>query len=363
LELAKQHLPRLVLLDHMMPELDGIEVCRRLREHSPTRETPIIILTARADDRTKLEALRAGASDFLTKPFSSAELSLRIENQLAMGRYRRELAEANRELKSALDQLKENEVLLVRNEKLSALGRMSAGIIHEINNPLNYARAGIHTLDSFGRQLPETERPEFAEVLGDIREGVERVSQIVSDLRQFTRDSGGNDEEVALHDVVDRAARLFSHEFGNGMRLDNLLAHEVVVDGNRNQLVQVFVNFLQNSIDAIHERVRAGAGEAGVIEVAAVPTLSGGWDVVVRDNGSGIPPEVLPKIFDPFFTSKDVGKGMGLGLSITHRILERHHAAIDVDSRPGRTEFRLNFPRRRGLPPLARAADGISLSA
>jgi signal transduction histidine kinase len=224
---------------------------------------------------------------------------------------------------------------------------MSAGIIHEINNPLNYSRAGIHALGGFMRQLPEGERAEFEEVLGDVREGVERVSQIVSDLRQFTRDSGGNDEEVAVGDAVERAARLFAHEFGNGIRLENTVAPEVVVDGNRNQLVQVFVNFLQNSIDAIRERSQANGGEPGVIEVTAKPTMSGGWEVAVRDNGSGIPPEVLPKIFDPFFTSKDVGKGMGLGLSITHRILDRHQAAIDVDSRPGHTEFRLSFPRRR----------------
>ena len=361
LELAKQHLPRLILLDHMMPEMDGVEVCRRLREHSTTRETPIIVLTARADDRTKLEALRAGASDFLTKPFSSAELALRIDNQMAMARFRRELAEANRELKSALDQLKESEVLLVRNEKLSALGRMSAGIIHEINNPLNYSQAGIHALESFGRQLPEGGRSEYAEVLGDVREGVERVSQIVSDLRQFTRDSGANDEDVAIRDVVDRAARLFGHEFGNDIRLENAVSDEVVVDGSRNQLVQVFVNFLQNSIDAIRERMRSDGGAPGLIEVRAAATVAGGWDVVVRDNGSGIPAEMMPKIFDPFFTSKDVGKGMGLGLSITHRILERHRAVIDVDSHPGRTEFRLSFPRRQQAATVS--PDEVSLPA
>ncbi|HVJ47156.1 MAG TPA: response regulator, partial [Luteolibacter sp.] len=143
-ELAKQRQPQLALLDQMMPEMDGVEACRRIRENHTTRGTAIIVLTARADEQTKLNALQAGANDFLTKPFSTAELGLRLSNQLGMARIRREMADINLELKAAIEQIKESEVAMVRNEKLSSLGRMSAGIIHEINNPLNYARAGLH---------------------------------------------------------------------------------------------------------------------------------------------------------------------------------------------------------------------------
>jgi signal transduction histidine kinase len=345
LELTRLRRPQLALLDHMMPEMDGVEVCRRIRESHTTRATAVIILTARADEQTKLAALKAGANDFLTKPFSTAELALRLANQLVMARARREMADLNNELQSALEQLKESEVMMLRNEKLSSLGRMSAGIIHEINNPLNYSRAGTHALATFASQLPESERPDFDDILKDVAEGIDRVAQIIIDLRQFTREEDGTDGDADLTEVIHRAIRMVGHQTGKGTALKLTAPSTAPVRGNANQLVQVFINLLQNSIDAIGMRPAAGdPAEPGTIEVAIVPA-GDGWRVTVRDNGTGIPPESMNKIFDPFFTSKDVGRGMGLGLSITHQILRNHRARVDVESRPGEfTCFTLAFP-------------------
>ncbi|MCW1926483.1 ATP-binding protein [Luteolibacter arcticus] len=334
LALAKQHVPVLALIDHMMPEMDGVEVCRAIRENHATREMPIIMLTARADEQTKLQALDAGASDFLTKPFSSTELVLRLRNQLAMAAIRRELADLNRELGAAMEKLKENEVLLVRNEKLSGLGQMSAGIIHEINNPLNYARAGLHALNSFKRSLPADDHEDYAEIVGDVSEGVERVAQIVADLRQFTRDDDRIGGEADLANVVERSRRLVSHQLGEKIAFTYKGPERASATGNPNQLVQVFVNLFQNAVDAIHQRQAENGGDPGRIDVG-LRAAAGGWEVTIWDNGAGIPREILHKIYDPFFTSKDVGKGMGLGLSITHQILGRHGAHIEVDTKPG----------------------------
>jgi signal transduction histidine kinase len=345
LELARLRRPQLALLDHMMPEMDGVEVCKGIRENHSTRGMAVIILTARADEQTKLSALQAGANDFLTKPFSTAELALRLENQIAMARIRREMADLNTELHSALEQIKENEVLMVRNEKLSALGRMSAGIIHEINNPLNYASAGIHALETFTKVLPGDEQADFVDILKDIREGVERVSQIVIDLRKFTREDNSHSGDADLSEVITRARRMVSHQIGKEIEFVLAVPDNALIRGNPNQLVQVFINFFQNSIDAIHQRVTELGGDRGRIDCNVEPAGEG-WQVTLRDNGIGIPPENLPKIFDPFFTSKDVGKGMGLGLSITHQILQSHKALVEVDSRPGEfTRFRIVFPK------------------
>lgn len=334
LELARLRRPQLALLDHMMPEMDGVEVCRRIRENHTTRATAVIILTARADEQTKLAALQAGANDFLTKPFSTGELALRLANQLVMARVRREMTDLNNELQTALEQIKEGEVLMVRNEKLSSLGRMSAGIIHEINNPLNYSRAGIHALATFTGQLPASEQADYDEILRDVAEGIDRVAQIIIDLRQFTREEDGTSGDADLVEVITRASRMLGHQLGKNITLNLTAPSTAGIRGNANQLVQVFINLFQNSIDAINMRPADDEFAPGAIEVTVSPA-GDGWQVSVRDNGSGIPPESLNKIFDPFFTSKDVGQGMGLGLSITHQILRNHRAHVDVESRPG----------------------------
>lgn len=345
LELARLRRPQLALLDHMMPEMDGVEVCRRIRENHSTRGVAVIILTARADEATKLAALQAGANDFLTKPFSSAELALRLENQIAMARIRREMADLNTELQAALEQIKEKEVLMVRNEKLSSLGRMSAGIIHEINNPLNYAGAGLHALATFTKSLPPDDQADYEDILKDIRDGVERVSQIVIDLRKFTREDQAISGDADLVEIVVRARRMVSHQLGKDIAFQLVAPEAAVISGNPNQLVQVVINLFQNSIDAIHQRLEAAAGDPGRLDVAIEPAGEG-WQLTTCDNGIGIPVENLQKIFDPFFTSKDVGKGMGLGLSITHQILQAHKAHIEVDSRVGEfTRFRIIFPK------------------
>jgi signal transduction histidine kinase len=345
LEKASQFHPDIILLDMMMPQMDGLDVCRELRKREATMDIPIILLTARADEETKFDALAIGANDFLAKPFSSTELRARIKNLIESHLYQRKLSKQNVALTSAIEQIKETEMQLVQSEKLASLGRMSAGIIHEINNPLNYTLTGLFALRNKGKQLPPQHRVEFNDILNDIEEGIKRVRNIVSDLRTFTHPGGGGGEMVEMEDALDAALRFLSGEWKGKVHIEKSLPAHLAVWANRNKLVHVLVNLLQNSMDALSDKKFDGPEERTIwIEGHARGERNA---IVVRDNGPGIVPQVLDKIFDPFFTTKDVGKGMGLGLSICYRILQGYGGSISVKSEPGKNcEFTIELPSR-----------------
>jgi signal transduction histidine kinase len=336
-------LPDVILLDLMMPHKDGLQVCRELRAHAPTAGIPIILLTARADEEAKFDALQIGANDFLAKPFSSVELQARVRNLVERHRYQHRLTRQNEALSSAIEQIKETESQLVQSEKLSSLGRLSAGIIHEINNPLNFALTGLYALRNKGKQLGEAQRAEFDAIVSDVEEGLKRVRNIVSDLRTFTHPGGGSGELVEAAPAIAAALRFLAGEWKDKVEIHQELPPDQWLWANRNKLIHVLVNLLQNAIDALTEKP-FGAGEKPQIWITG--RLENDRSLlVVRDNGPGIEAKSLDKIFDPFFTTKEVGKGMGLGLSICYRILQGYGGTISVRSEPGRfCEFTVNLP-------------------
>ena len=344
IEKASQFLPDVIVCDMMMPEKSGLEVCRELRQRTYTQSTPILMLTARADEETKLTALAAGANDFITKPFSTTELRVRLKNLVDTFHLQQKLARQNQVLEATIEQLKETEVQLVHSEKLASLGRMSAGIIHEINNPLNYAKTGLYVL----RNLIESPRKDekeggSLEVLEDVQEGINRIDRIVSDLRVFTHPNVMQIEIIHVEELVTSALRLLSHELQNKVTIEKQILSDQTIWANRNQVTQVLVNLLQNAVYAVEKKASPEA--APTIWLRALQDYDHSL-IIIRDNGEGISAENLPKIFDPFFTSKDVGEGMGLGLSICYRIMQQHGGRIDVQSEWGvYSEFTLRFPR------------------
>jgi signal transduction histidine kinase len=343
-EKASQFLPEIILLDMMMPEKDGLQACREIRAHTPTQSIPIILLTARADEETKLAALNAGASDFLPKPFSTTELHVRIKNLVESHQYQRKLSKQNQTLESTIEQLKETETQLVQTEKLASLGRLSAGIIHEINNPLNFAATGLFTLRKKGKFIAAEQQEEFAEVLKDVEEGIARVKNIVSDLRMFSHPETESRDQVEIAEVVGSALRFVSNEWKDRVQVEQKISEHQTIWANKNKLIQVLVNLLQNSLDAMKRKTYEGEKPTLWLESKIENNLS---LLTIRDNGSGIEPHVLDKIFDPFFTTKDVGEGMGLGLAICYRIVQEYDGRIVVRSEPGKfCEFTLEFPAK-----------------
>ena len=258
--------------------------------------------------------------------------------------FRCELDKSRNALEASLQQLKENEMQLVQSEKLASLGRMSAGIIHEINNPLNFATTGLFTLRNKGQYLAPEQQADFTEILNDVEEGVKRVKTIVSDLRMFTHPETESRDQVEVAEVVASALRFLSNEWKDKVQIIQQIAGHQTIWANKNKLIHLVTNLLQNSLDAL--MMKSFQDEKPAIRIEG-RVENGSSILSVHDNGPGIAPVDVDKIFDPFFTTKDVGEGMGLGLSICYRIVQEAGGKISVKTEPGKfCEFILEFPAR-----------------
>ena len=225
---------------------------------------------------------------------------------------------------------------------MASLGVMSAGIIHEINNPLNFATTGLYTLRKKGKYVAPDQKAEYEDIVKDIEDGVSRVKNIVSDLRMFTHPGSDDLDEFEVSEAVTSALRFLSGEWKDKVHIEQKLLERQTVRANKTKLIHVLTNLLQNSLDAM--RGKSFNGEHPTIWIEG--RVENGVSIVtVRDNGPGIKSEHLGKVFDPFFTTKDVGEGMGLGLSICYRIVQESKGKISVRTEPGKfCEFTLEFP-------------------
>jgi C4-dicarboxylate-specific signal transduction histidine kinase len=225
---------------------------------------------------------------------------------------------------------------------------MSAGLIHEINNPLNYARTALHALRGKQRLLPEAEQPDFDEILRDTEDGITRVAGIISDLREFSHPNPLAMAPLAIRETAESSLRFLASEGRDQVKVDNELPEDLILTGNQQKLVQLFVNLLQNAFDALTAKQFV---DGEVPRLRLHHRQRPGWvTVCLRDNGPGMDRETIEKAFDPFFTTKEPGKGVGLGLSICYQIMAEHGGRIEVASEPGKyCEFALEFPEEPAL--------------
>ncbi len=344
-EVARLRRPDLILLDLMLPRMDGLAVCETLKNDAELKGIKIVLLTARMDERSKISALESGADDFLTKPFSTTEVQTRVANLLKSADLENSLRDQNAALELALTRLKETEVQLVQSEKMSALGKLAAGLMHEVNNPLNFTLTALQ----FAQQSSEGDAA-MQETLTDIKDGMTRIRHIVSDLRTFAYASEADlRERFLLTDALTVALRLVSHELKD-ITIDSagLAGHAVL--GSKNQVSHVFMNMVVNSAYALRAAHRPDPTIKISAETTSAETSTADMDdertvVKVWDNGAGIPPEAIKKAMDPFFTTKAVGEGTGLGLSICHTIIKNHGGSVQLRSQGGQwTEARFDLP-------------------
>ena len=325
--------------------------------------TPVVALEERADEMARGELARpvppSGEADEIGRlSFAFEEMrralrdklrsteSLNIDLEREVRRRTEVLEQRNLELHDALEKLRRAQDDLVRSEKLASMGRLVAGIAHEINNPVN---AVINTLGPLEEALqilvasPNSEAAARAatdagEMLRVVQRGAARSKAIVQALHNYSRGDEQRPRELSLARSVDDTLDLLRHHLRN-VRVDKQIDPDLRITGFPGQIDQVFMNLITNAAQAVGERE-----PGGTIRIAAA-ARGDDVEITVSDDGPGIPAEVIPRIFDPFFTTKDVGEGSGLGLSIVHGIVDRHGGRIEVQSRIGEgTTFRITLP-------------------
>ena len=286
----------------------------------------------------------------------------------------RSLNKSHNELEETVRQLRSMQAQLVHSGRMASLGRLVAGVAHELNNPINFIYGNIGFLEehiqnmkmilsAYGQadllspqQLIRVEEMKeemrFGEILKDVdrilkscRHGAERTKEIVTNLRTFTRLDEAELKEVDIHEGVESSLNLLTNRYKKGITVHKDYGDLPQVYCYSGQLNQVFMNLLANAGQGIPD-----AGDVWI----TTRQVDDKVQIVVRDNGVGISKEDLPKIFDPFFTTKDVGGGTGLGLSITYGIIQRHGGTIEVESELGKgTTFTVTIPVRVKEPEAA----------
>ncbi len=374
--IATGYLPDLILLDIMMPGMDGYEVCRRLKEREKTRDIPVIFLTALDSEEDEAKGLELGAVDYIIKPFNPAIVRQRVNTQLELKQHRENLqylvTEKNRELIDTCNNLKKAHDQMLEQEKMASIGQLAAGVAHEINNPAGYISANLTTLKSYVEKLNEAlayledrltgvadaslkadinamkNRFNLDYIQGDIddliaesQEGIERIATIVRNLKSFFNFKEDKTESVELEKIIESALNIAWNEIKYKAAVEKDYQPMPAVTCLPQQLVQVFVNLLVNAAQAIEEQ--------GEIRIST--GVEKNWAVAkVCDTGNGIAEEHLAKVFEPFFTTKKAGVGTGLGLSICHDIVREHKGLIEVESQAGQgTCLTIRLPLDQGV--------------
>ncbi len=364
----KNNKARIVLTDWMMPEMNGLDLCRKIRADEDSDYIYIIVVTANEQKKDAIEGLKAGADDYITKPIFPEELWARIRS----GQRVIDLEDRNKKVAMQLFQA----------DKMASVGQLAAGVAHEINNPTGFVNSNLKTLsgyvndikdliagyadimnavESAGEGVKNAAPDLFAmytdiramekkidieyvvddveDIINDCLEGTGRIKKIVADMKEFAHPGQDDMKLVNINNGLDTTLNVIQNEIKYKAEVVKEYGDLPSVLCYPQQLNQVFMNILVNAAQAIEDM--------GEIKIATMADNE--WiEIRIMDNGSGIEPENLTKIFDPFFTTKEVGQGTGLGMNVAYNIVQKHKGSIEAQSDVGKgTIFIVRIPNRQ----------------
>gem|GEM_PF-914098 len=361
---AAEKPPDLILLDIIMPGIDGYEVCEKLKSNARTKDIPIIFLSANTGIEEITRGLELGAVDYITKPFHKAEVKARARTHLSLKLMQAELKAKNfvleaqmQEILEKTEQLRKKDMQLIEMDRIAGIGTLAAGIAHEINNPLSFIKSSVgllkKSIDKFSTALSywddkpispthvQAYQNELAQLnvnrLTDaanvrferIQRGIARIMRIVESLKSFSRLDMETVGKIDINQSIDNAIKILGSQTDDRQIEFIRQYHPLpLADCAPAEINQCLLHIIKNAIDAIEIK--------GAIELAT------GYDpaqdhitIQITDNGRGMSPEVARRALDPFFTTKPVGAGTGVGLSLTERIIKRHSGSLNIVSREG----------------------------
>ena len=319
LEIASLERPDLILLDVMMPGMDGFKVCQILKKHEELKEIPVLFITSLLDAADEVKGFKVGAADFITKPFSLTVVKQRIKLHLTMKRQKKLLGQKNdilqKEIDEKISELRQKDKTMIAQGRQTAMGEMIGNIAHQWRQPLN-ALAGLLVNIQQAYQYNEL----TADYLdGCVKDGgglIQKMSSTIDDFRNFFMP----DKEAVSFSAQNQINQALSLVEA-GLKSQNITIHleahqDVVLTGFPKEYSQVILNLLSNAGDA----VKAKCVLEGLITIRLFKR--DGWGCVsIRDNGGGIAVDVIDKIFEPYFSTKKMGTGIGLYMS--KMIIER----------------------------------------
>lgn len=336
LKSAQEDPPNLFLLDINMPEMDGYTLCRKLKKNPTTCEIPVIFISALKQIEKIVEGFQYGAVDYITKPFQSEEVVSRINTHLSLQRYRRALNQKNEQLQQTLDTLKHTNSQLIHAEKMASLGILSAGIAHEINNPINFIQANARVIakrltqiSQGKRDLDSKEIEDWQELVSGVTEGSARISEITQSLAIYARVDEIDVKRFDPQSNIEATLRMFRHELKDQIHIEtDFETPQSIIFANPGQINQVIAILISNAISAVRENPEGSTRNIYLNTKNIVEEGSNWFAIEVIDNGPGMNEKTLKHLYEPFYTTKPPGQGLGLGLSIAASILKQHKGIL-----------------------------------